>query len=243
MRQFPRPVSQTKCSLSKCGNIPPRFLPWAVISPGHAVYYSLSITSRCAPSLQSVFCCFFSLPISVRVFIPRVSSHFSLYVPAPFILWVLHPAGTEGQIAPINLLQCACTVCIYSTLHLFSCVAPVCRYLNVVCITSVVFSFAGRVQGILCEVCWYLSDRFFSYLVWSGVHSHALFYESLLCRDCKLTLSPLPLVFLLFLFCPFITSLDHFSLKTLGFLPVVGFVLTILKYLLNQVSVFEMMIF
>lgn len=169
--------------------------------------------------------------------------HFSLYVPAPFILWVLHPAGTEGQIAPINLLQCACTVCIYSTLHLFSCVAPVCRYLNVVCITSVVFSFAGRVQGILCEVCWYLSDRFFSYLVWSGVHSHALFYESLLCRDCKLTLSPLPLVFLLFLFCPFITSLDHFSLKTLGFLPVVGFVLTILKYLLNQVSVFEMMIF
>lgn len=110
MRQFPRPVSQTKCSLSKCGNIPPRFLPWAVISPGHPVYYSLSITSRCAPSLQSVFCCFFSLPISVRVFIPRVSSHFSLYVPAPFILWVLHPAGTEGQIAPINLLQCACTV-------------------------------------------------------------------------------------------------------------------------------------
>lgn len=179
MRQFPRPVSQTKCSLSKCGNIPPRFLPWAVISPGHPVYYSLSITSRCAPSLQSVFCCFFSLPISVRVFIPHVSSHFSLYVPAPFILWVLHPAGTEGQIAPINLLQCACTVCIYSTLHLFSCVAPVCRYLNVVCITSVVFSFAGRVQGILCEVCWYLSDRFFSYLVWSGVHSHAAALQGL----------------------------------------------------------------
>lgn len=214
MRQFPRPVSQTKCSLSKCGNIPPRFLPWAVISPGHPVYYSLSITSRCAPSLQSIFCVF-SLPISVRVFIPRVSSHFSLYVPAPFILWVLHPAGTEGQIAPINLLQYACTVCIYSTLHLFLCVAPICRHLNVLCITSVVFSFAGRVQGILCEVCWYLCNRFFSYLVWSGVQSHALFYESLLCRDCKLTLSPLPLVFLPFLFCPFITSLDHLSLSYL----------------------------
>lgn len=156
---------------------------------------------------------FFPLPISVHVFIPRVSSHFSLHVPAPFVLWVLHPAGTEGQIAPINLLQCLCTVCICHSPFIFV-RGPVCGYLNVLCITSVVFSFAGRVQGILCEMCWYLCDRFFSYLVWCGVHSHALFYESLLCRDCKLTCSPLPLIFLLF-FCPFITSLDHFSLSYL----------------------------
>lgn len=154
-----------------------------------------SLLSFTALSSLDLCMCFHSL---------HFISLFSISLLVAFILWLLHPASTERRTHPTSVPVCFCSLYVSVFTFIFTHAPPVMEHS---CTLSVFLSFAGSVQGILCEMCQYSCDRFA--LIWCGLE-FILMPCSLSCCSAG-TRSPLPLTF------PSVLSFKHF-LATLEFI-------------------------